>query len=169
MKFAYHQPKHHTALTCFKNMYIERVSGLAIVDDTGKIIASLSATDFLSAPSNMELLNLPIMDYLRVTTRRVHPPPQETHPPPPQQQQKIEAGEEEEREKEKEEERIAPPLVTCKSSTVRDVMGMVTKGGVHRVWVVEWPSMKPVGSVTLSDVVSAVVPENVHVVGALEE
>lgn len=105
-------------------MVLHRVSAVAIVDDGGKLVETLSISDFSAiSESNASNLFKPVIQFL---------------------QECLEAR--------------RPPVTLLKSNTMIEILNAMTENQIHRVWIVEQSSSKPIGSVTMSDILAGMIP-----------
>ncbi|KAJ3163029.1 hypothetical protein HDU86_002198 [Geranomyces michiganensis] len=123
-------PDSVTALQAFREMYTNRVSAVAVIDKEGGLAANLSASDLRGlSSSNLGCLFDNVYTFLEIDTRR--------------RSDQIKADQL---------KFVTPdtPLVTATD--------MMRESRIHRVWIAD-DGDKPVGVVTLSDVLSVFVPD----------
>jgi len=113
-----------TALSGFRKMAIHNLSSLAIIDPTsGRLVATLSASDLRGMTSNLiqaRLPGLPVTDFLRETRRgRI----------------------------------AYPLITATAQSTLLEVMQKMVNGHVHRVWIVDgYDEGKLLNVISMTDV-----------------
>ncbi|KAJ3113496.1 hypothetical protein HDU96_003319, partial [Phlyctochytrium bullatum] len=126
-------PDTFTAIQAFRVMYLHRVTAVAVVDGNGGLVANLSASDLRGITADKESLGallLPVFTFLEAHTHRT-----------PQQIKGDQI-------------RVVKP-----SETLSTAVKCMVRDRIHRVWV-QGAHDKPIGVVTLTDVVSAFIPEN---------
>jgi len=110
-----------TTLGAFREMLINDVSAVPVVDSKGQLVGSLSSTDIRGMThSNVKDLLLPVEEFI-----------------------KSRCGGE-----------IPEPIVCSPEDTLETVIKALVNKKVHRVWVTK--ETKPVGVISMSDVIGAV-------------
>ena len=108
-------------------MMIHHLSSAAIVDEHGKLVDTLSATDFLfTAQSSLKELGKPVKEYLNDAFGQ------------------------------------RTPVVVGKDQVFGDVIEVLAMRDVHRVWIVDEKNGKPIGCVSMSDILASLVSEETH-------
>ncbi|KAJ3219443.1 hypothetical protein HDU67_001274 [Dinochytrium kinnereticum] len=124
-------PDSFTAIAAFRVMYMHRVGAVAVVDAHGGLVANLSASDLRGITADRESLGallMPVFSYLETRTHR--------------NPDQIKADQ--------------LRVVTPRDRLSTAVKTMVDSK-IHRVWV-QGANDRPVGVLTLTDVVSAFIP-----------
>ena len=147
-----------TALTAFQALQSARVSGAAVIDAAGRVVASLSASDFrVVGPGVFGSVLLPVADFLAlrplITMSAAHvaaasideaPPPADVAALRAQPAAAADAG--------------VPggtPVVTLgPSASLGDAVAALSRARVHRAWRVD-DEGRPVGIVSCGDVLTA--------------
>lgn len=123
------------AIDAFIAMHDKRVSGVAVVDDDGKIVGNISASDLKTIGYDGTLiarLFYPVSKFLKLIASHGHIP-SPGHPPPP----------------------AAPPVVAHRDTSFRALIGTLVNARIHRVYVVD-DENRPAGVVGFSEVLRAV-------------
>ncbi|KAH6567614.1 hypothetical protein BSLG_006632 [Batrachochytrium salamandrivorans] len=119
-----------SALEGFRTLYIHRVPAVAVVEDTGRLVANLSASDVRGIhSSNLEMFLLPVFDFLESGKRvagQVKPDQLKTVEP-------------------------TSLIGAAAASMIVDI--------IHRMWVVDGED-HPIGVLSMSDILSVFVPED---------
>jgi len=126
-------------IDAFKQIWDKQVTGIAVVDDTGKLVGNISATDLVRThvkPIGPILHDLyqPLKNFnnIRATTN-----------------DKVLMGD----------LPSYPPITVHPSDTLETVMKTVVDNKVHRVYLVD-DSFKPVGVITLGDIIKMFAPQS---------
>ena len=111
-----------SALLGFRRMYIQEADAVAVVNASGNIISTLSASDLRGLKlEDFKLLLHPVSHFLRLRHR--------SHLP--------------------------APLLVSANDTLQQAMVLAALGRVHRLWVVEPETRKPIGVLRLADILKA--------------
>ena len=134
---SYQKPSHkvitvgstQTALSAYRALYMNRVSAVAVIDETtGALVATLSASDLRGLlPSTIETLVEPVFTFLESKPRLAS---------------QLKADQ---------------MRTVCSESSMVEATKSMIDACIHRVWVVGENDV-PVGVVTLSDVICAFLP-----------
>jgi CBS domain-containing protein len=108
------------ALDAFKTIQMNNISGLAIVDDDGAIVDNLSVSDLKLLEYNKKVFDALLEPLEKFLKRK------------------------------SDDATITKPVVITQDSTLRDVLNILTKTRVHRLYVVD-NHKRPSGIVTLTD------------------
>jgi len=122
-------PKDTPTIETFRLMDNKKISGIAVVDENGRLVGNTSASDlklFLKTPS-IELLQMPIMNFLNKI-----------------RQESID---------------ITAPTITCKSSdTLALSIGKIFSTKVHRIFIADDESgYKPIACLSITDILRYIV------------
>ncbi|KAI8820701.1 uncharacterized protein EV422DRAFT_529803 [Fimicolochytrium jonesii] len=119
-----------TALQAFRDLYIGGVSAVAVVDKEGGLAANLSASDLRGlSSSNLEGLLDPVFTFLEIDTRR--------------RSDQVKADQ----------LKFVEP-----DAPLSKAIAIIRDAHIHRVWIAD-EGDKPVGVVTVSDILSVFVPD----------
>jgi len=125
--------KDTSTIDTFKKMDYCKVTALAVVDEEGKLIGSISAKDlklFIESSCSYDILKLPIMTFLNeIRSRQID---------------------------------IRSPTVSCNlEETLALVIGKLAATGVHRLYIVNSSQdYTPVRVISLMDVLKYIFPKN---------
>jgi CBS domain-containing protein len=110
-------------------MMIHKLSSVAIVDENGKLVETLSSTDFLVvANTSLKELQKPVLQFLS------------------------------------EEYSVSiKPISIARNAEFKDVLESFREHGVHRIWIVDENTEKPIGVISMSDVLACLVPEGLQI------
>ena len=139
------------AIEVFAEMQKKGVSGLGIVDDSGGLIANLSASDLRGIePEHFGVLGLPVAEFLALlhaTSYAGFSHVESQNRTNPFFAKMNEGGF----------RRAGPFLIVARpDDSLRRVLQEITEHGVHRVYVCQADSMEPVGVITLTDILRLV-------------
>lgn len=113
-----------SAVDGFKDIIEKKVSGLAVVDENGKLVGCLSASDlkWSNEENVFKDLDLNVMDYLETSDNWYT-------------------------------DKSADPICVKKNSTVLDCLIKMNKYHIHRLFVID-DEKKPIGVISLCDLIS---------------
>ncbi|KAI8612104.1 hypothetical protein BC830DRAFT_1083585 [Chytriomyces sp. MP71] len=127
-------PDSFSALQAFRVMYMHRASAVGVVSARGKLVANLSASDLRGITADLEALEslfLPVLEFLATRTR---------HGPGEVKADQLKTVE--------------------RDSSLLEAVRCVIVNKIHRVWI-EDGKEKPVGVLTLGDMIAFFVPASV--------
>jgi len=123
------------AIDAFMAMHDKRVSAVAVVDDDGKIVGNISASDMKTIGYDGALLSrlfYPASEFLKLISSHGHvPSPGNPHPPAP------------------------APVVATRDTSFRAIIGTLVNSRIHRVYVVD-EAQRPIGVVGYTEMLRAV-------------
>ncbi|KAI9136689.1 hypothetical protein BKA69DRAFT_1102585 [Paraphysoderma sedebokerense] len=130
MKFALHMQSDFNALSGFRMMYLHKMSSLAIVDQSGKLVENLSVSDLRGlSRDKIPLVLKPVLDYIKEIRQTIP----------------------------KEKQHHGLVMIT-KDDMLGKAIDLCMENKLHRCWVVDEEG-KPLSVITLSDIIGTVVPE----------